>query len=115
MKYVVYDKSNSNKIVEITRYVKSYKTAAAAKAAITRASKKYIATAGTEVRNGRFYEDYRIDKDPQFIYAVAEFSDYYENLETKVERTNLVTGEKFMESINTPYYCSPSSESYWSM
>ena len=32
-----------------------------------------------------------------------------------VERTNLMTGKKFMEDINTPYFCSPSSESYWSM
>ena len=34
---------------------------------------------------------------------------------TYVERTNLMTGEKFMESVDTPYYCSPSSETYWSM
>ena len=32
-----------------------------------------------------------------------------------VERTNLMTGKKFMEDVNTPYFCSPSSESYWSM
>lgn len=32
-----------------------------------------------------------------------------------VEKTNLLTGEKFMESITTPHSCSPSSETYWSM
>lgn len=32
-----------------------------------------------------------------------------------VERTNLMTGKKFQEDVNTPYYCSPSSETYWSM
>jgi hypothetical protein len=32
-----------------------------------------------------------------------------------VERTNLMTGQKFMEDVNTPHFCSPSSESYWSM
>ena len=32
-----------------------------------------------------------------------------------VERTNLMTGEKFMEDVNTPNFCSPASESFWSM
>ena len=31
-----------------------------------------------------------------------------------VERTNIMSGQKFMEDVNTPYFCSPSSESYWS-
>ena len=31
-----------------------------------------------------------------------------------VEKTNLMTGQKFMEDVNTPYFCSPSSETYWS-
>ena len=34
---------------------------------------------------------------------------------TMVEKTNMMTGKKFLERENTPYYCSPSSESYWSM
>jgi hypothetical protein len=32
-----------------------------------------------------------------------------------VERTNIMTGEKFMEPADRPYFCSPSSETYWSM
>jgi hypothetical protein len=31
-----------------------------------------------------------------------------------VERVNVMTGEKFMERYDTPYSCSPRSESYWS-
>jgi hypothetical protein len=31
-----------------------------------------------------------------------------------VERTNIMTGKKFFEPADTPYYCSPSSETYWS-
>lgn len=34
---------------------------------------------------------------------------------TMVEKTNMMTGKKFLEAENTPYYCSPASESYWSM
>lgn len=34
--------------------------------------------------------------------------------ETMVEKTNLISGKPFMERYDTPYYCSPSSETYWS-
>lgn len=32
-----------------------------------------------------------------------------------VERHNLMSGLPYMEDINTPNYCSPASEAYWSM
>lgn len=32
-----------------------------------------------------------------------------------VTRTNLMSGAEFQEDVNTPYFCSPSSETYWSM
>ena len=35
--------------------------------------------------------------------------------ETYVTRTHLMTNEKYQERYDTPNYCSPSSESYWSM
>jgi hypothetical protein len=35
--------------------------------------------------------------------------------ETYVMRTNMMSGTPFYERYDTPYYCSPSSESYWSM
>ena len=34
---------------------------------------------------------------------------------TMVEKTNMMGGGKFMERYDTPHYCSPASESYWSM
>jgi hypothetical protein len=34
--------------------------------------------------------------------------------ETYVTRKNLVSGVEFQERYDTPYYCSPRSESYWS-
>lgn len=39
----------------------------------------------------------------------------YEIHETWVTRKNLMGGAEFKERYDTPYYCSPSSESYWSM
>ena len=35
--------------------------------------------------------------------------------ETYVTKTNLMGGAEFKERYDTPYYCSPASESYWSM
>jgi hypothetical protein len=35
--------------------------------------------------------------------------------ETFVTKKNLIGGKEFTERYDTPYYCSPSSESYWSM
>lgn len=35
--------------------------------------------------------------------------------ETYVTRKNLLSGTPFRERYDTPHYCSPSSESYWSM
>jgi len=35
--------------------------------------------------------------------------------ETYVTRTNLMGGAEYRERYDTPRYCSPSSEAYWSM
>ena len=34
---------------------------------------------------------------------------------TYVTRKNILTGAEYQERFDTPYFCSPSSESYWSM
>lgn len=34
---------------------------------------------------------------------------------TMVEKKNLLSGLPFTERYDTPYFCSPSSETYWSM
>ena len=43
---------------------------------------------------------------PRFVRMIKE---------TYVERKNYMTGEIYKERYDTPYFCSPSSESYWSM
>jgi hypothetical protein len=35
--------------------------------------------------------------------------------ETMVKRTNMMGGAEYTERYDTPRYCSPSSEAYWSM
>ena len=39
----------------------------------------------------------------------------FEIYETYVTMTNLLTGKEFKERYDTPNFCSPSSESFWSM
>ena len=39
----------------------------------------------------------------------------YEIHKTMVTRTNLMGGKEYTERFDTPRYCSPSSEAYWSM
>ena len=39
----------------------------------------------------------------------------FEIHETYVTKQNLMGGKEFTERYDTPYYCSPASESYWSM
>jgi hypothetical protein len=38
----------------------------------------------------------------------------HEFYETYVTRKNMMSGVEFKERYDTPYFCSPSSESYWS-
>lgn len=38
----------------------------------------------------------------------------YEIHKTFVTRKNLMSGQEFQERYDTPYFCSPSSETYWS-
>jgi alkaline phosphatase len=47
--------------------------------------------------------------------AVADYSYFHDEIEAIVERTNIMSGQVFYERIKVPYYCSPSSETYWSM
>lgn len=115
MEYLLYNKRTSA-IVEIRRansYFRktTYKSMAAAKAAITRESKAWF---DRNVAKSKMGDVVDFTQDPQFLYGIAEVGYYFDNIEKQVERTNFMTGEKFMESVNTPYYASPRSETYWS-
>lgn len=93
--YVIYNTATTA-IVKERSYSKSYwSTEAAAKAAVTRFSKKGVCKK-EEV-------------------AIADIDYYQKNIEGQVKRVNMMSGQEYYESVNTPSYCSPSSESYWSM
>jgi hypothetical protein len=92
MSYVVYN-TQSTKVIGSSRY-SNWKTAAAAKAHLTRMGKM----------------GYNVNE-----YAVADQKVYQDSIEKTVTKVNLMSGQEYQESVNTPYYCSPSSETYWSM
>jgi len=101
--FVIYER-DTTKIIEVYRKnsgwkKSSYKTMSAAKAALTRILKARKDIGGFDL----------------FNLAIAEISYYQDKIEKQVEKTNMMTGKKYMESINTPSYMSPSSEAYWSM
>jgi len=98
--YVIYNKETTSIFQVPARsvgcYVSNYKTAGAAKAALTRAVKKGVIS----------------NRDD---FAIAEAGNFRTNIEEMVERVNIMTGKTYMEAKNTPNCVSPSSETYWCM
>jgi hypothetical protein len=109
--FYIYEKSSTYIMGKINKWDglvrpdhrQSYKTMAAAKAALTRMSKRHRADMLDSVN------------DPQFRYGIAEAEYFHKTIEKQVKKRNLLTDEEFMEPANRPMHCSPSSESYWSM
>ena len=54
-----------------------------------------------------------LEKEMAKQYGSAKFR--YAIFETMVTKKNILTGVEFKERYDTPYYCSPSSETYFSM
>lgn len=100
MAYYLVHQNTGNIITDRGDRWQAYKTQAAAKACRTRVLAK---------RSFKSEDLVIVHQDnlQQFRHA--------HNLPTQVERTNIMTGQKFMEDVDTPYFCSPSSEAYWSM
>jgi hypothetical protein len=63
-------------------------------------------------------KDYDTDNRSTLEKSVRDHlapNERYEIHETYVTRKSLMGGQEFQERYDTPYYCSPSSETYWSM
>jgi len=91
MSYVIYNTETTRIFRNKRTRKETYKTAAAARAAMTRNS-----LSGDE-------------------YAIASVEFFRNSIEKQVERRNLMSGKTFTQPINTPLCCDPSSETYWSM
>jgi hypothetical protein len=65
-------------------------------------------------------KDYKVDSPGMLEHTLkhtyfASQGFRFEIHETYVVRKNLISGQEFEERYDTPYFCSPSSETYWSM
>ena len=96
--WYVYDK-------DTTVIQRTLKTAAAAKAWVTRKQREYLTNQGLYVSND----------GPLFDWALAEAEYFHQHIEKSVKKRNLMTGLEFTQPVNTPLACDPSSETYWSM
>ena len=112
--FYVYEKSSTYIMGKINKWDgmvrpdhrQSYKTMAAAKAAITRMSKRHRADMLDSVN------------DPVFRYGIAEAEYFHKTIEKKRTVYSIFDEEKknpISQTVNTPSYLSPASESYWSM
>lgn len=98
MAYVIYHVATTailNGRSQQNTSIKYYKTAGAAKTAMARLVNRCNYSAES--------------------VAVADLKIYQTLIERTVERVNLMTGQRYRESVNTPNHCSPASEAYWSM
>ena len=112
--FYIYEKSSTYIMGKVSKWDglvrpdhrQSYKTMPAAKAALTRMSKRHRADMLDSVN------------DPQFRYGIAEAEYFHKSIEKSVKRKTLDIGygsKEYMETVNTPNYMSPASETYWSM
>ena len=107
--YYIYEKTSTYIIGKPDRngvarpdHRQSYKTVAAAKAAVTRIAKA----------EGLLLTD---PNHAVYRYGIAEADYFHKHIEKRVAKRNLSTGIVYEETINTPNYMSPASETYWSM
>ena len=112
--FYIYEKTSTyimgkmNKHTGVVRpdHRQSYKTMPAAKAALTRMSKRYRADLLESVN------------DPLYRYGVAEAEYFHKSIEKSRTVYSIMDHQKekpITERVNMPSHCSPSSESFWSM
>lgn len=87
--FVLYNVETTKLVTPAVRYAKTFGSAAAAKAARTRAGLNPAE------------------------YAVTDYENFWRNIEKKETRVNLMSGVAFETSVNASYACCPSSETYW--
>lgn len=104
--FVIYEISSSRLVSRPSKYArmtnKDFNTLRGAKSFLTKWEK------GTA-------QSCNFDSFSPNTFAIAEITDFHNNIEKQVTRTNLMSGKEYQEPLNTECYMSPSCESYWSM
>jgi hypothetical protein len=129
--FVIY-RTDTTEIVSEKRYAYSgqiHKTEGHAKASLTRIKKKFAEGFANQKPYSTFrFEDLGLHENGKsgrqaegaltgelVEMKIVDLETYRNEIEAQEEVTNMMTGKKFKQSVNTPGFMSPSSESYWSM
>lgn len=129
--FVIY-RTDTTEIVSEKRYSyggQIHKTLGHAKASLTRIKKKFAEGFANQKPYSTFrYEGLGLHENGKsgrqaegaltgemVEMKIIDLETYRSEIEEQIEVTNMMTGKKFKESVNTPSFMSPSSESYWSM
>jgi len=129
--YVIY-RTDTTEIVSEKDYSYTgqiHKTEGHAKASLTRIKKKFAEGLAKKQPYGTFkfeglgiHENGKTGRQAEgeltgemVEMKIINTDTYFNNIEAQEEVTNMMTGKKFKQSVNTPNFMSPSSETYWSM
>jgi hypothetical protein len=96
-------------------YAKYYKTRGAALRTMTKWNEAAIERDAKQVADGATSGWDRTNGIGPGPYGVASAEHYHARVVRQVTQVNLLSGKEYQEASNTPGYCSPSSEAYWSM
>jgi len=96
--WYVYNKDST----VIQKICSSHKTASAWR---TRKHNQFLRTTNSDI----------VGQGPLFNWGCADAEFFHTFIEKTIRKTNLMTGEMFSQSVNTPRSCDPSSELFWSM
>jgi|TARA_B100000085_G_C18522797_1_gene504409 hypothetical protein len=131
MAFVIY-RTDTTEIVSEKDYSYSgqiHKTEGHAKASLTRIKKKFAEGLAKKRPYGTFkFEGLGIHENGKtgrqargeltgemVEMKIVDSETYFNKIEAQEEVTNMMTGKKFKQSVNTPNFMSPACESYWSM
>ena len=131
MAFVIY-RTDTTEIVSEKDYSYSgqiHKTEGHAKASLTRIKKKFAEGLAKKRPYGTFkFEGLGIHENGKtgrqargeltgemVEMKIVDSETYFNKIEAQEEVTNMMTGKKFKQSVNTPSFMSPACESYWSM
>ena len=112
--FVIYNKETTvilkARAQSVGCYISSYKTESAAKAALTRLTKKDQLGVAPNLTG-----DFNAKRIPYVKedFAIADAVDFQNLIEKTTTSRNAITGAEFEESVNANYATSPASENYW--
>jgi hypothetical protein len=131
MQYIIY-RTDTTEIVSEKQYSyggQIHKTEGHAKASLTRIKKKFA----EGFKNQKPFSTFRFEglglhengktgrlaegelTGEMVEMKIVDLDTYRKSIEAQEEVTNMMTGKKFKQSVNTPSFMSPACESYWSM